>query len=260
MIKGGLGSITFREHTPEEVVGLVVKAGLAGIEWGGDIHVPHGDLEAAQKVRSLTEDAGLEVAAYGSYYRVGESEVEDLPFERVLATARALGAPLIRVWAGQKGSNDADLAYRIHVVEELKRVGAMAKEEGLGVSCEYHGGTLTDTNASAQELLEELANEEAENIDLYWQPPNGQPTEYCLEGLKTVLHRVTNLHVFYWQHENGQNIRRPLSEGEERWLQYLAAANRGRVDRFGLIEFVMDGSPEQFLEDATTLKEWLGRM
>jgi 3-dehydroshikimate dehydratase len=44
MIHPGLVSVTFRKLTPVEVAGLVKKGGLKSIEWGGDIHVPHGDL------------------------------------------------------------------------------------------------------------------------------------------------------------------------------------------------------------------------
>ncbi|MCU0793379.1 MAG: sugar phosphate isomerase/epimerase [Opitutaceae bacterium] len=104
MIHPGLVSITFRKLSPVEIVGLVRKAGLRGIEWGGDVHAPHGDIGRAREVRALTEDAGLKVAAYGSYYRAGWSEANGLSFKHVLDSAVELGAPTIRVWPGNKGS------------------------------------------------------------------------------------------------------------------------------------------------------------
>src|SRR6476469_730727 len=110
MLRPGLFSVTFRQLSPPEIIALVGRAGLRGIEWGGDVHVPHGDVARAREVRDRTADAGLEVAAYGSYYRVAKSEADELPFERVLNTAQALGAPLIRVWAGKQGSAAADQA------------------------------------------------------------------------------------------------------------------------------------------------------
>ena len=63
--------MTFRKLAPEEIIALVAKSGLKGIEWGGDIHVRHGDLIQARKVCRLTEENGLTVASYGSYYNVG---------------------------------------------------------------------------------------------------------------------------------------------------------------------------------------------
>ena len=41
----GLVSVTFRDKTPAEIVSEVKKAGLDAIEWGGDVHVPHGDVK-----------------------------------------------------------------------------------------------------------------------------------------------------------------------------------------------------------------------
>ncbi|HNC24059.1 MAG TPA: sugar phosphate isomerase/epimerase, partial [Opitutaceae bacterium] len=100
MIHPGLVSVTFRALTPTQIVALVRQAGLRGIEWGGDIHVPHGNLARAREVREMTQEAGLSVAAYGSYYRAAQSEADGLAFEHVRATAVELGAPTIRVWAG----------------------------------------------------------------------------------------------------------------------------------------------------------------
>src|SRR5512137_1553394 len=112
MIKPGLLSITFRKHSPADIIALVRQAQLTSIEWGGDVHVPHGDLARAGEVARQTTDAGLQVSAYGSYYRLGQSETAGLPFEKVLETAVALGAPTIRVWAGTVGSQQADAQQR----------------------------------------------------------------------------------------------------------------------------------------------------
>jgi len=80
MIHPGLVSVTFRHLSAKNVVDLAVQAGLTGIEWGGDKHVPHGDLKIAKQVREYSIKAGLEVTAYGSYYRVGSSEKKNLHF------------------------------------------------------------------------------------------------------------------------------------------------------------------------------------
>ena len=41
-IRPGLCSITFRDLAVDDVVALAAEAGLAGIEWGADRHVPPG--------------------------------------------------------------------------------------------------------------------------------------------------------------------------------------------------------------------------
>lgn len=71
-IRTGLVSISFRKVAACDLIEEVVKAGQQGIEWGGDVHVPHGDTAKAEQVARWTRDAGLESAAYGSYYRLAK--------------------------------------------------------------------------------------------------------------------------------------------------------------------------------------------
>ena len=68
-MQAGLVSVTFRSLTWRQTLELARQAGLTAIEWGGDIHVPHGALTHARQVGAATCQAGLRVAAYGSYYR-----------------------------------------------------------------------------------------------------------------------------------------------------------------------------------------------
>jgi sugar phosphate isomerase/epimerase len=252
MIHSGLVSVTFRKLTPAEIVAAVKQAGLRGIEWGGDVHVPHGDLGTARHVRELTEQAGLEVAAYGSYYRVGQSESDGLPFERVLETALELGAPTIRVWPGTAASDATDDETRWKIVHELRRIADLAARAGLTVALEYHAGTLTDTDDSASQLLVEVDHG---NLYTLWQPHNGIDPAINLAGLEQVKTRVSNLHVFHWGATNRD--RRPLAEGEAVWTKYLAAITAQAGERYALLEFVAGDSLEAFQSDAAVLRRWL---
>ncbi len=254
MLTPGLVSITFRKLAPEEIIELVRRAGLKSIEWGGDIHAPHGDVERAKEVRRKTEASGLQVAAYGSYYRLGKSAKEGLEFGDVLNSAVALGAPQIRVWAGAKPSAEADPEYRREIADEANRIAEQAAAAGLGIAYEYHANTLTDTNESAQELL---SRTDHPNITTLWQPPNGQSPEYCLEGLKAVLPRLSNVHVFHWWPTNKD--RNLIEAGTERWKPYLDTIRSTGRDHHLLIEFVKDNEPENFLADAATLLRWIGK-
>ena len=259
MLHSGLVSITFRQLAPAAIVELVAQARLQGIEWGGDVHVPHGDIERARNVRRLTEEAGLTTAAYGSYYRLGHSEDEGLPFARVLQTAVALGAPSIRVWAGKRGAAEADAAYRRLIMDESRRISDLAASAGITVSYEYHGGTLTDTPASALALLQ---HGEHPNLRTLWQPLNWQSrddaTRANLTSLEQVLPWLTNMHVYHWvTNQVGDRERLPLSEGEGGWREYLRTVSATGRDHWLLLEFVRDDAPEAFLHDAGTLRSWM---
>ncbi|CAM3063698.1 sugar phosphate isomerase/epimerase [Rariglobus hedericola] len=252
MIYPGLVSVTFRKLSPAEILALVKKAGLKGIEWGGDIHVPHGDLARAREVRELTLEHGLTTAAYGSYYRAGQSEGNGLAFERVLETAIELGAPTIRVWPGAAGSDVTDEEGRWKIIHDLRRIAAMAAKAGVSVSTEFHGGTLTDTNESAAQLLVEVDHP---NLLTCWQPHNGEATDECVAGLREVQSRVSNIHVFHWWPTPAD--KHPLADGAERWGRFWPLIQDMPGDRYALLEFVQGDEPEAFLRDAATLREWL---
>ena len=252
MIHPGLVSITFRKLTPREVVDAAAAARLAGIEWGGDIHVPHGDTRRAAEVRRMTADAGLSVAAYGSYYRAGVSEQEGLAFASVLDTAVALGAPTLRIWAGRKASADTDAAGRARVADDCTRIAGLAAAAGLRVASEFHGGTLTDDDASTAAFLAAVPHP---NFSTYWQPRNGVLPEDNLEGLRRVLPRLAHLHVFHWWPDPG--TRRPLAEGTDRWCRYLELAASVPGDRFAMLEFVAGDNPAVLATESATLRQWL---
>jgi sugar phosphate isomerase/epimerase len=252
MIQAGLLSVTFRKLSPEEIVALVKQAKISSLEWGGDIHVPHGDVARAAQVRQLTEQAGLRVSAYGSYYKAGESEAAGLSFEKVLASAVSLGAPIIRVWAGQRGSATADAAYREKIVQDSQRIGDLAAARQVKIGYEFHGGTLTDTNESALQLLQAVNHA---HVTTFWQPAVGVDDAYRLDGLRALLPWLSNVHVYHWRppHE-----RMPLAVGEEIWKQYFEVIRSSGRNHDASLEFVRNDDPQAFWEDAVALKGLVG--
>lgn len=254
MLYTGLVSITFRDLDPAEIVKLVSKAGLDAIEWGGDAHVPHGDLKTAANVAAITRDAGIKMPSYGSYYRVGmEGEKAGkaiVPeFKAVLDSAMELNSQMIRVWAGDKSSDDASDRWWKSVLFDTERIAEMAEAQGIGIAFEYHGGTLTDTAESALNLLQLTQND---NVFTYWQPPNSRSEKYRIDGLTKILPWLTHIHVFNW---NNLNIRLALDGGIKRWKSYLDIMAKTEGDRYAFIEFVKGGKPEQFFDDAKVMKE-----
>lgn len=243
----GLVSITFRQLAPREIVALVAEAQLAGIEWGGDVHVPHGDLARAKEVGRITRDAGLAVAAYGSYYYVGKSENEGLAFTSVLETAVALGAPLIRVWSGNTGPAQTDAVTRQRIVTDSQRIATLAAAAQVPVAYEFHGGTLTETAASALDLLRTVRHP---NLATLWQTPLGLDDAACAASLRQLLPEVRNLHVFHWDTD-----RRPLAEGAARWRTLFGILSETGRDHYALLEYVANDDQQSFRRDAQTLRE-----
>jgi 3-dehydroshikimate dehydratase len=243
MIKPGLTSITFRQLTIEEIVRVTAESGLAGIEWGGDIHVPPGDPERARFARQTTETAGLEVSSYGSYMRLGRGD----DFQPVLDSAIELGAPTIRIWAGEKGSNESSPEQFEAIAAEARLVGHRAAAAGIAIGLELHCGTLTDTVDSALRLIRRIDHP---NVRLYWQPYNGATMDSALAALERLLPHVSNIHVFHWL-PTGE--RRFLHEGKREWNAYFKKIHTLKGDRWALIEFTFGDAIESLRSDADAL-------
>lgn len=240
----GLASVTFRALTPEEVIVEVKGAGLRAIEWGGDVHVPPGSLNRAREVALLTREAGLEIAGYGSYFRLESSK----SVEPWVETAVVLGAPTIRIWAGECGSREVSTMERARLVDKLHRACACAAERELTVSLEFHENTLADSASATLALIHEV-NHPA--LRTYWQ----MPLERCSlaelrASLTTVEPWLTNLHVF--NRQPGTHEWRSLAATPWRDLLRLVADLPG--PHGVLIEFVRGQSQEAFRQDAETLR------
>lgn len=247
-IRTGLTSVTFRQKTIDEIVALAHKAQLDGIEWGGDLHVPAGDVQAARHAAKATADAGLSVLSYGSYFHGDEGE----DFAPVLESAKALGAPMVRVWAERSPYEECSAEAFSRCVTAFQKAADMAAEAGIAVGFEYHRGTFTQTRAGAAALLDAVSRE---NVSCYWQPNPDISLEEQLLEMDALLPRLSNIHVFYW---TKNNVRHPLSEGIPLWEQYVKHLQKANVPRAMILEFVEGVSHEAFLRDAATLHRLLG--
>ena len=178
MMKSGLVSVSFRMLKVSTIIGLCTQCGLGEIEWGGDIHVPLGDLKAAREASRLTRDAGLNTCCYGSYVRMTREERSLLP--SLVETAAALEAPSIRVWAGK-----AEDAVLDEIAESTQMLCDMAKDKVI--TFEFHGGTLTHNAVSASLLLQRVNRP---NIRTQWQTPIGMEESDCLASIGVIRPRI----------------------------------------------------------------------
>lgn len=256
MIKIGLASISFRKLDADTIISACRKAGIDAIEWGGDIHVPHGDIKTAGQIKKKTLSSGIEISSYGSYYRVGISENEGLSFENVLNSAKALGAPIIRVWAYNKNFEECSKDEIDQIVKDTMRIADMAQKDEINISFEYHCNTLTNSNENAEKFA---SMTEHNNIRFYWQPPNGKNSLYCKAGLQMLLFRklLTNVHIFHWTFKQDIIKRHLLCKGINVWAVYLNEIINDNCDRYIIFEFFKDDNINNFYKDVITLKKLL---
>ena len=237
----GICSVTLRSHGIDEVVRISAEAGLAGIEWGTDVHV--SDAESAAHAREATVNAGMTVLSLGSYYRCGAFG----DFASVLGLATGLGAPRVRVWAGELGSAGASQEHWNSVVKDSQRIADLAAERGVAIAFEYHGNTLTDSPATTLELLDLVDHP---NIGTYWQPAVGLSDQEAIDSLQQVLPHIAGVHCFSW----GPAAERfPLQQRSTLWRTVTETLRENGKDLDLMLEFVEDDLPDNVLSDAAFL-------
>lgn len=244
-IRPGLCSVTFRALAPGRIVDLAASAGLEAIEWGGDMHVPPGDMVRAEQVAKATADAGLVVCSYGSYFRAEERD--DLT--PVLDSAQALGADRVRIWAGRLGSADAAPHERSATIARLQSAASEAGQRGIGLALEFHSDTLADTAPATLSVLNEV---DSPALTTYWQPTVAARDDVALAEYEEIAAHVSAMHVFSWWPET-KRLR--LSERGEFWRRlFAAAAAHPFPPRDALLEFVPNDDPALLSAEATTLR------
>ena len=236
MLKSGVCSVTLRQLSAAEIIKLTVEAGLDGIEWGGDIHVPAGDIATAESVGRMTREAGLCVTGYGSYFRCDDAAA----IAPLAASARALQAPSIRVWTGRKSRSDISSGELDSLVKVIRLLCDAVPE--MSINSEFHNNTFTDDAEGVLELIERVDRSNFKTgFQLYQHLDN-------LNNAKLFKPYLGNVHVYNYDHA-------PLSECAGLWHQLIAEF--ADQDRALLLEFVQDNAPENFLRDAAVLRQLL---
>lgn len=252
----GLLSVTFRALSAELILTELSQSGLAGIEWGGDSHVPPGDTKKAERIRKWTREAGLAVSAYGSYYAFDELLENPLAQgpsqEAVLDTAEALGTDMIRIWPGRIGSAEASTHWFESVVDATRTFADLATGRGIRLGFEFHNNSLTDSPAATLRLLSAI---DRDNVSTFWQTNGGDVASDNLASLPLLRDHISHLHCHHLI-ANQSPPYAPLHEGTEEWLAYLKAIRTTDRTHWISIEFVKDGSLESFHKDAATLLSW----
>ena len=243
----GLVSISFRPLSPEKIIEIAKAAGLRAIEWGGDVHVPFGDIETAHGVGEMTRSAGLSIPEYGSYYRVGLHDHED--FTKAATTARALGTDIIRVWAYNKNPDEIDEETYAVIVADAKKMCEEAPD--LTICLECHNNTLTSNYKSALKFLQDVGKE---NFKMFWQPNQFISHEENLEACRALLPYIQRVHTFSWEGKE----KFPLAHHAGRWAEYMAILAESKNASMPLmLEFMHDGDPDTLPETAQTLLDWI---
>lgn len=236
----GLCSISFRTHTPEEILHAMKAAGLSVIEWGSDVHCPP---EKAEEIAALQKQHGITCCSYGTYFRLGVTPIEEL--KQYIKAAKTLGTDVLRLWCGDKNSEDYTGCEKNELFAMCKAAAKVAETEGVTLAMECHIKTYTNTKDAAMELMSEVASP---HFRMYWQPNQHRTEEENIAYARAIAPYTVNIHVFNWKGKE----KYPLGEAKGIWREYLACFDG---DKNLLLEFMPDGRIESLKTEADALEE-----
>ncbi|MBQ1223981.1 MAG: sugar phosphate isomerase/epimerase [Oscillospiraceae bacterium] len=238
--KLGLVSVSFRNHTPREILSAMKECGLKYIEWGSDVHVP---LHKASEIAALQKEYGIECSSYGTYFRFGVTPISEL--EEYISAAKTLGTDILRLWCGDKNSEDYSEDEKSALFSLCSDAAKIAENHGVTLCMECHNYTYTNTKESAAELMEAVASE---NFKMYWQPNQYRDKSENIAYARLLAKKTVHLHVFNWERDD----KFPLMGAKDIWKEYLSCFTG---ERTLLLEFMPDDRLDSLKTEAEALKE-----
>ena len=244
--KLGLVSVSFRQHTPKEILEAMKQAGLSCIEWGSDVHAPCHDRARLSELAELQRQTGITCSSYGTYFRLGETPMEELDFY-VLA-AKTLGTRILRLWCGTKSGADMSQEEKDALFAQCRRAAQIASECDVILCMECHKKTFTERAEDACELMRAV---DSPHFRMYWQPFQWLEPRENLQIARNVKPFAEHIHVFNWKGKE----RFPLADAVDVWRVYLKEFSTPRTL---LLEFMPDDRIESLSTEVEALKRIIG--
>ena len=242
----GLASVSFRQHSPKEILEAVKAAGLSCVEWGSDVHAPCRDIERLYAIAELQKEYGIQCSSYGTYFRLGQTPLDEL--EDYIAAAKILGTDVLRLWCGTKSGEKYSNSEKQALVDQCKYAAQMAEKEGVTLCMECHKSTYTQHVSDALALIGEI---NSQHFKMYWQPFQWQSEEENLKYAEAIALYVHHIHVFQWKEKERFSLR----DGIEEWRRYLS---KFATPRTLLLEFMPNDTVEELAGEADALGAMIG--
>lgn len=239
-MKIGVFTVGLPDLMPEEAAQELRSAGYDGVEWRVT-HIPEEfraeepsfwrnnlctfepTLEEAERARSVSEGAGLEVVGLGTYLAVGDLDAAEM----AMRFAGAAGAPRIRVGVARPDGTTSYTALFDRTRVYLKEVEGLARKHGVKALVEIHHKTICPSASATYRLIEGL---DPEAVGVIFDPGN-----MVHEGFED--YRIgTELLGPYLAHVHLKNAAYDRPEGTDGgvWEACWAPLEDGVVD-FGLL-------------------------
>ena len=245
-MKYGIFTVMTPEWDLQETACNLAQLGYDGVEWRVQAvpdEIPEGTpvsywgynratvdlkrvVELASQVRSISEEAGLEICSLASYLQVDQLE----EVQRVMHAAQIMGCPRIRVNVPRYDRTRDYNDLFAETTDHLGEVEKLARENGIEANLEIHMGNIIPSAGLAHRLIAQFA---PELIGVIYDPGNMVHEGYenwrmGLELLGPYLHHV-HVKNAVWKEaeilEDGTTLWRcdhaPVHKGVANWHEIM---------------------------------------
>lgn len=204
-MKLGVFTVLFSEKSFEQMLQRVKDAGLDTVEIGtggypGPAHCPLDELLADEAKREAykktVESYGLTIGAFSCHGNPISPETafakeSDETLRKTIKLANLLGVPVVNCFSGTAGDHEGakfpnwpvtpwpteyqdvkKWQWEEKLIPYWKEIGQLAKDQGVKIGLELHGGFLVHTPYTLLKLREETCDAIGANLDpshLWWQ-------------------------------------------------------------------------------------------
>ena len=242
----GLVSVSFRQHSPQEILDAVKAAGLSCIEWGSDVHAPCRDLARLREIAEMQKEYEVFCSSYGTYFRLGETPIGEL--SDYIAAAKALGTDILRLWGTRKSGKDMTEEERKDLLELCRTVAKIAEDSGVTFCLECHKNTFTENPDDSVWLMQSV---NSPHFRMYWQPFQWQNVDENIINAKKIAPYAEHIHVFNWKGDR----KLPLADSVGEWQEYIKVFSTPRTL---LLEFMPNGTLEELAAENAALRAIIG--
>lgn len=201
-------TVSLPEYTPEEAVAKLREHGYDGVEWRVIDQQPSPDgqpgfwagnratwplssfVADAPRIRAMTQDAGLEMPALGTYASCGDLNA----VEQAMKGAAALGVPQLRINVPKYDGQAPFLALRDRAMAEYRNVASMARQYGVKALVEIHHGSVVPSASAAALFLDGLDPQDVGTIHDAGNMVYEGHEQYRL-GLETLGPYLAHVHI-----------------------------------------------------------------
>ena len=243
----GVCSIAFKERSAASALRAIAAAGADSVElWGQPPHLPYPVDEAwCAALREQAAELGLSFCALGSYYCPGNHPAYDghpVTKENQLAAARALGAPIVRIWPGSAARQATEPAERERLYAEIRDFADAAGDSGILVVLERHVGSLTEGWDTPLTVLAEVGHANvALNYQVVYPAPRDELATRAVPDYRRLLPHSRHAHLQNYVAAAGDRPPRTLiADGVVDYGELGAAARESGYDGSFMIEFPAD--------------------